>query len=186
MFFFFLCCSCLIKQYSSVHPMVVGGSAPLALVHQCIHFLSDGGGGAGGPIHSFINNNPTRNLLTAPAGGDCCCFNHSELFPRASRHVEFLSVRLSVCFCTWNQETFQEQQLTDEHSGKHVFFFLFFLNYWLFPEDLLATHYVGLMAAASPGSRRSDDLLRRVFLSAPNCCTCASTPSDPCSGVGCR
>lgn len=93
---------------------------------------------------------------------------------------------LSVFFCTWNQEPFQEQQLTDEHSGKHVLFFLFFLNYWLFPEDLLATHYVGLMAAASPGSRRSDDLLRRVFFSAPNCCTCASTPSDPCSGVGCR
>lgn len=99
-----------------------------AVVHQCIHFLSDGGGGAGGPIHSFINNNPTRNLLTAPAGGDCC-FNHSEPFLRASRHVEFLSVRLSVCFfCTWNQEPFQEQQLTDEHSGKHVFFFLFFFK----------------------------------------------------------
>lgn len=48
------------------------------------------------------------------------------------------------------------------------------------------THYVGLMTAASPGSRRGDDLPRRVFLSAPNCCTCASVLLDPCSGVGCR
>lgn len=57
-------------------------------------------------------------------------------------------------------------------------FILFFEKHWPSPEDLLVTYDVGLAAAASPGSRRSDDPFQPVFLPAPNCCSSASTPSD--------
>lgn len=80
-------------------------------------------------LSTIIAWKPTKNQLTAPAGGNCWYLNHSELFFQPSRHVEFLSIKLLCLVSLFVRGTRKLSKSSNwQMSILGKIFFLFFLT----------------------------------------------------------